>query len=85
MRFQQPLLFFGLENVASMYVDTTSTTQNGKVYVRHLLRTSFREDGKVKHKTIANLSEYSDVEIAALGLALTHKDKLGSLASLDYI
>jgi transposase len=48
-----------------------------------LLRTSFRENGKVKHKTIANLSSCSEDEIAALKLALKHKGKLHSLASLD--
>lgn len=30
---------------------------NGKTYVTHLLRRTFREDGKVKHVTIGNLSD----------------------------
>ena len=71
--------------VASMYVDTTTTERNGKVYVRHLLRTSFREKGKVKHKTLLNLSPCSEEEIAAIKLALKHKGKLTSLASLGDI
>ena len=37
-------------------VATTRRTYNGKVYETHLLRRSFREDGKVKHQTLANLS-----------------------------
>ncbi len=59
-----------------MYVDTSHTKQNGKVYTRHLLRTSYRENGKVKHKTIANLSSCSDDEINAIKLALKHKHNL---------
>ncbi len=66
-----------------MYVDTTTTRRGDKVYVRHLLRTSYREDGKVKHATLANLSSCSEEEIAAVKLALKHKKKLVSLASLD--
>ena len=68
-----------------MYIDTTTSKRGSKVYVRHLLRSSYREDGKVKHTTIANLSSCSDDEIAALKLALKHKGKLTSLASLDDI
>jgi len=71
--------------VASMYIDTTTSKRGSKVYVRHLLRTSYREDGKVKHKTLLNLSSCSDDEIAALKLALKHKGNLTSLASLDDI
>lgn len=66
-----------------MYIDTTVSRRGDRVYTRHLLRSSFREDGKVKHKTIANLSECSDAEIAALKLALKHKGKLNTLSSLD--
>jgi hypothetical protein len=58
-----------------MYIDTCKT---GK-YVRHLLRESYREDGKVKHRTIANLSHCSDSEIKAIRLALKYKDDLSKL------
>jgi len=68
-----------------MYVDTTTSKRGDKVYVRHLLRTSFRENGKVKHKTLLNLSICSNEEIAAIKLALKHKGKLASLASLSDI
>ena len=56
-----------------MYVDTAYSLQGGKSYRRYLLRESFREDGKVKHQTLANLSHCSEEEIAALKLALRHK------------
>ena len=60
-----------------MYVDSCKA---GK-YSRHLLRESFRENGKVKHRTIANLSKCSDDEIQAIKLALRHKKQLASLTS----
>ena len=62
-----------------MYIDKSIT--NGK-YVRYLLRENYREDGKVKHKTIANLSNCSSVEIEAIKLALKHKDDLNELGSM---
>ena len=65
-----------------MYVDSAYSTQSGKTYRRHLLRESFREGGKVKHRTVANLSHCSEVEIAAIKLALRHKDNLAQLSSI---
>jgi hypothetical protein len=62
-----------------MYVDSSTTRLNGKIYRRHLLRESFREDGKVKHRTIANLSACAPGEIEAIRLALRHKDQLATL------
>ena len=59
------------------YLDTWA---NGKVHTRVLLRQSFREDGKVKHRTIANLSKCAPEEIAAIKLAFEHKHDLESLA-----
>jgi len=43
-----------------MYVDVSKS--QGK-YTRYLLRESYRENGKVKHRTIANLSLCSEEEI----------------------
>ena len=62
-----------------MYID--SATSQGK-YTRHLLRENYRKDGKVKHRTIANLSQCSPEEIEAMKLALKHKNDLGALCSL---
>jgi hypothetical protein len=62
-----------------LHIDSSTIRSNGKTYTRHLLRTSFREDGKVKHKTIANLSQYSDAEIEAVRLVLKNKDRLPEL------
>ena len=68
-----------------MYVDTAYSTQRGRTYPRHLLRESFRENGKVKHRTLANLSHCTGEEIAALKLALKHKGNLANLGSIKEI
>ncbi len=60
-----------------MFVDSC---KNGK-YQRHLIRESFRKDGKVKHRTIANISGCSDKEICAIKLALKHKNDLGKIVN----
>ena len=65
-----------------MYVDRSNITRNGKTYTRYLLRESYREDGKVKHRTIANLSRCSEEEIEAIRLALRHKGDLSKIGSL---
>jgi len=62
-----------------MYVDVSRVRQGGKTYTRYLLRESYRDQGKVKHRTIANLSGCSAQEIDAIRLALRHKDKLSTL------
>ncbi|MHB8948200.1 MAG: hypothetical protein ACYC4S_03935, partial [Rhodoferax sp.] len=42
------------------HVVTTKREYNGKVYHTHLLRRSYREDGKVKNETLGNLSHLPD-------------------------
>ena len=59
-----------------MHVDVAYKKQNGKIYKRVLLRENYRDSGKVKHKTIANISHCTDKEIQAIKLALQHKDDL---------
>ena len=53
-----------------------------KIYHSVLLRESYRKDGKVKKRTIANLSRCKPEEIAAIRLALKYKDDLSKLGSL---
>ena len=62
-----------------MYLDKSKVTIKGKTYSRCLLRESFREKGKVKHRTVANLSRCSPEEIAAITLAFEHKHNLETL------
>ena len=66
-----------------MYVDTSHITRGGKTYTRHLLRESYRAHGKVLHRTIANVSHCSAAEIAALRLALRHKEALEHLGTIQ--
>ena len=68
-----------------MYIDTSKSVQRGKTYYRHLLRENYREDGKIKHRTIANLTGLPDKVIAAMKLALRHKDDLSVLANVKDI
>jgi hypothetical protein len=62
-----------------MYLDRSQTTVQGNTYRRVLLRQSFRQEGKVKHRTIANLSACSQEELQAIELALKHKHDLDCL------
>jgi transposase len=66
-----------------MYIDSATIKRGNKTYHRRLLRTSFRENGKVRHKTLLNLSNCTNEEVAALEIALKHKGKLESLTSLN--
>lgn len=62
-----------------MYIDSCKTRK----YTRHLLRENYRKDGKVLHRTIANLSSCSEEEIDAMKLALKHKGDLSKLCLLS--
>lgn len=64
-------------------VENKSAHRSGKkIYHSTLLRESYRENGKVRKRTIANLSNCKPEEIAAIKLALKHKDDLSVLGSL---
>jgi transposase len=59
-----------------MYIDVSKSIQNGKTYYRYLLRESYRENGKVKQRTVGNISHCSQEEIEALRFALKHKKNI---------
>ena len=67
-----------------MYIAEVPTkTKTGKISHKCiLLRESYREDGKVKNRTIANLTHHKANEIEAIRLALKHKDNLRALGSI---
>ncbi len=69
--------------VATMYIDSCTYTVKGRTYTRHLLRESFRENGSVRHRTLANLSHASDEEVRAMKLALKHKHDLQQLGNIN--
>ena len=62
-----------------MYIDESYARLRGKLYKRTLLRESYRQDGKVKKRTIGNLSHCSEEEIAAIKFALAHKENIKNL------
>lgn len=55
---------------SAVHVATTSRHYKGKTYQTHLLRRTFREDGKVKHQTLGNLSHLPAHVIELLRRAL---------------
>ena len=59
-----------------MHVEEGKTRIGGKEYTRVLIRDSYRDGNKVKHRTIANISKCSPNEILAIKLALKYKENL---------
>ncbi|MBA2769220.1 MAG: transposase [Sporichthyaceae bacterium] len=53
-----------------MHVVTTRRQHGDKVYETHLLRRSYREDGKVKNQTLANLSHLPPQALVAIKATL---------------
>ena len=60
-------------------------SRNGKTYQSIYLRESFRVDGKVQKRNIANLTHCDPDEIAAIELALKHKGDLNALNSVAQV
>jgi hypothetical protein len=70
-----------------MHIETARSHQTRKdgtvrVYQRHLLRRSYREGGKVRKQTLANLSHLPEEAIAALRLVLGGKTVVDADAAL---
>ncbi|MCL6521182.1 MAG: IS1634 family transposase [Firmicutes bacterium] len=59
----------GRESVP-VHLETVVSRKGGRTYTTHLLRTSYREGGKVKHRTVANVSDLPEAAIEALRRAL---------------
>jgi transposase len=66
-----------------MFIDQCTYQNKGGTYTRVLLRHGYREEGKVKLKTIANLSHCSPEEIEALRIALKKKDDIPALKKMS--
>jgi len=62
-----------------MFIDSSTTHLNGKAYIRHLLRETYRDEGKVKHRTLANFTHCKPEEVEAIRLALKYKGDLGRI------
>lgn len=70
-----------------MYItDVLTKTKSGKISHRcTLLREAYREDGRNKNRTIANLTHCDPKEVEALRLALKYKHDLTELTSLKEV
>jgi hypothetical protein len=71
-----------------MHVETSRSHQvlkdgTERVYQRHLLRRSYRESGKVRKETLANLSHLPDEAIEAVRLALAGKTLIDADAGVE--
>jgi hypothetical protein len=71
-----------------MHVETSRSHQvlrdgTERVYERHLLRRSYREGGKVRKETLANLSPLPDGAIEAVRLALAGKTLVDADAGVE--
>jgi transposase len=55
----------------AMHVDKIVRRHGDRVYVSHVIRSSYREDGKVKHDQVANISRLPPhlIEVVSRGLA----------------
>jgi Transposase DDE domain len=65
-----------------MYLTEVRSRSKNKTYRCILLRETYRQGGKVKNRTLANLSHGTPGEIEAIRLALAHKSDLTVLGSL---
>lgn len=74
-------LFYHDKCVDMHIVRSKFKAKSGKVYETVLLRESYREGKKVKKRTVGNLTNCSEQEVAAIELALSHK---GNLTDLEY-
>ncbi len=69
----------------AMHLSTIVAKRNGREYVSHLVRRSFREDGKVKHETLANLSALPDPAIDAVRASLSGKTMITADDSMEVV
>jgi len=68
-----------MTRVVTMYVDRCKYKNKGGTYERILLRESYREGGKVKKRTIANISKCTEEEIKTIEKAVKLNGKVGKV------
>jgi len=72
-----------VHDMRGVHVVTTSRTYKGKTYKSHLLRRSFREHGKVRKETVANLSSLGDQIVELIRRALRGEQLLSPSALFE--
>ena len=70
---------------ASMHVSHVVSRRGEKEYHSYLVRRSYREGGKVKHETVANVSKLPMSAIEAISLALSKKAVIEAGSDLEII
>ncbi|MGQ3686024.1 MAG: hypothetical protein ACUBOA_13615 [Candidatus Loosdrechtia sp.] len=65
-----------------MRVVENTSKKGKKIYNSTLLRESYRENGKVRKRTVANISHCTPEEVEAIKLAFQYKGNLCELGSL---
>ncbi|MBT9166553.1 MAG: hypothetical protein DDT25_01241 [Chloroflexi bacterium] len=68
-----------------VHVVTTSRSYKGKTYRNHLLRRSYRENGKVKKETVANLTRLGDGIVELIRRALHGEDMVPASELFDVL
>jgi transposase len=68
-----------------VHVVTTRRTYKDKVYCTHLLRRSYREDGKVKNETLGNLSHLPDSLIDIIRRSLKGESFVAASQSFEVV
>ena len=68
-----------------MHVVTTRRQHGDKVYETHLLRRSYREDGKVKNQTLANLSHLPPMALSALKRSLRGEQLVSATDAVEIV
>jgi len=66
-----------------MYVEVVKSRQNGREYRTTLIRETYREGGKVKHRTVSNISKLPDAAIALVRQSLSGAGTVDQKSSGD--
>ncbi len=67
-----------------MYLESIKSVRNGKTYFSHLIRETYREDGKIKHRTISNVSKLPAEHLRQLKNSLAGKGGNISVDALEH-
>src|SRR5674536_184143 len=67
----------------AIHVATTRRHYKGQVYEAHLLRRSYREDGKVKNETLGNISHLPPALIEIIRRSLKGETFLGAAEAFE--
>ncbi len=69
----------------AVHVATTRRSYKGRVYETHLLRRSYRENGKVKHETLGNLSHLPPAALDAVRRVLKGETLVPALERFECV